>query len=81
MANRVVVDAAGQVQVLHLEAAVGRVAAQAERGERRAEVAGAGVSRSAWLGMQTYGGRLFAGRTRGETTLPMLGNCSAGLGR
>ena len=37
------VDPARQVQVLHLEARVGRVAAQAERRERRAQVARARV--------------------------------------
>ena len=57
-ANRFVVDAAGQVQVLHREAAVGRVAAEAERGE--GELTGSRVPAKlvGWLGMQTYGGRL-----------------------
>ncbi len=34
-----------------------------------------------WLGMQTYGGRFSRGPNSWLTTLPMLGNCSAGLGR
>ena len=38
-----VVDSARQVEVLHAEAAVGRVAAEAEGGEGRAQVAGARV--------------------------------------
>src|SRR5262245_26080068 len=33
------------------------------------------------LGMQTYGGRLLRGPYSWDTTLPMLGYCSAGLGR
>ena len=33
-----------------------------------------------WLGMQTYGGKLFCGPYSWLITLPKLGNCNAGLG-